>query len=288
MITDIIIITIVIVIVIASVILCAGGHAPRVALLCARSPAPASSSANPGGRSGERSASAAASRRGAARRADSPAISPDTFLAADALTPRGLPAPALAPELWQAYNGMPTPDEIRQALEGARVPNNLTGDWEFQALIAEFLARCQQWTLRPQEFYLPAEFVGPFMSGTDFSSVVAPPSWAARTARRLELHRKEYWMKLFRDMAPDLAEAAKYRYLVMPEGSLPVPHDSFYLRSHPAEKERYRRLWEFTRNYDNLKVLGLFPLKNTTVVDGHMFQAGSACSRTHTAVCIAG
>ena len=254
-----------------------GGRAPSGSR--ARSSAPASSAADPGGRSRERSASAAASHRGASRPPQSRAASPAS-LAADALTPRGQPPAPLKPEIWRAYSGMPTPDETRQALESAAVPNNLTGDWEFQALIAEFLARCQQWTLRPQEFFLPAEFVGPFMSGTDFSSVVAPPSWAAHTARRLELHQKGYWMKLFKDMAADLAEAAQDRELIVPEGSLPTPHASFYLRSHPREKERYRRLWDFTRNYENLKVLGLFPLKNTTVVDGHMFQAGSASSRT--------
>eukprot|EP00969_Alexandrium_andersonii_P073864 3257910-Alexandrium_andersonii.AAC.1 len=108
--------------------------------------------------------------------------------------------------------------------------------------------------------------------------MVAPPSWASNTARRLELHQKQYWMKLFNSMAKDLAEAAEYRELYWPEGTVPVPHDSFFLSSHPDEKERYKLLWEFTRDYDNLKILGMFALKNTVVVDGHMFQAGQRVS----------
>eukprot|EP00969_Alexandrium_andersonii_P367918 15471744-Alexandrium_andersonii.AAC.1 len=75
------------------------------------------------------------------------------------------------------------------------------------------------------------------MCGADFSSTAAPPSWAVNTARRLELHQKEYWMKLFKSMAKDLAEAAEFRELYWPEGTAPVPHDSFFLRSRPDEEE---------------------------------------------------
>eukprot|EP00969_Alexandrium_andersonii_P092907 4100788-Alexandrium_andersonii.AAC.1 len=79
-------------------------------------------------------------------------------------------------------------------------------------------------------------------------------------------------------MATDLAEAAEFRELYWPEGSRPVPRDSFYLRARPSEHERYERLWQFTRDYENLKIVGLFPLKNTSVVDGHMVQVGQRLS----------
>eukprot|EP00969_Alexandrium_andersonii_P098186 4333993-Alexandrium_andersonii.AAC.1 len=74
-------------------------------------------------------------------------------------------------------------------------------------------------------YNLPAEFVGPHLAGADWKSDC--PTWASNTVRRIEMHGKQYWVKLFKDFAPDLYELALEKELYWEEDSLPGPPDHY-------------------------------------------------------------
>ena len=173
---------------------------------------------------------------------------------------------------WKYCQGFPSEDEVRKQLAEAKIPGNLTGDWQFQALIAMLLKRQGEWSDTQWMYNLPPEFVGPAAAGANWKSDA--PGWAARTARRLELTTKKYWMKLFASMAPDLHEMALEKELYWEEGSLPGPPDHFLYGACEKEHARYNALWRYSRDEKVLGPLDFMPERHTTVVDGHEVQAG--------------
>ena len=183
----------------------------------------------------------------------------------------GASASAPSPgEAWRFDPAFPKVEELRKAMATATPACNLTGDWEFQGLIAEFLQRARGYGDTAMEFGLPWPFTDAEHRGKDFTST-SHPAWAHRTRTRLELHTKRFWMEQFKQWAPDLHFVAHDRDLAW-EGDAPRAHTNFWYRAVEPEHQRSEELFAFSRKPENLKALMVNPEQYSVIVDGHEFQ----------------
>ena len=135
------------------------------------------------------------------------------------------------------------------------------------------LQRQTNWTRTKWMYNLPVEFVGPSCAGRDWGGSETP-KWASKTARRLEMNSKAYWMKLFNEFAPDLHDLAKDKELFWEEGSVPGPPGHYLNGAYDKEHARYKELFKYSRSPCVLAPLNFMPERHSTIVDGHEIQAG--------------
>ena len=187
---------------------------------------------------------------------------------------------------------LPTRETFQAALASAETQHNWTGSLELQELIVRFLG--EQNIASVEDFRVPRRTVHGGVRGApqagELSSEDMREQWSENTARRLEMHTARFWLRLFGVHAPHLFEEAVGLGVDVDLRGTPEPHDTFFFRSIEEEHNRYLELFRFTREPRHLKALDAFPLKNSTVVDGHEIQVcrGQCCMRPRPAVRSAG